>query len=62
MKVKELINQLQEDGWYLARTRGSHRQFKHRTKPGIVTIAGKMSAEMPSGTLNAILKHAGLKR
>ena len=62
MKVKELINQLQADGWYLARTRGSHRQFKHPAKPGTVTIAGNISADMPSGTLNAILKHAGLKR
>ena len=50
-----------EDGWYLARTRGSHRQFKHRTKPGLVTVAGKHGDDIAPGTLNSILKQAGLK-
>ncbi|MCG8448731.1 MAG: type II toxin-antitoxin system HicA family toxin [Pirellulales bacterium] len=45
----------------LARTRGSHRQYKHSHKPGIVTIPGKMSDELAPGTLNSILKQAGLK-
>jgi predicted RNA binding protein YcfA (HicA-like mRNA interferase family) len=62
MKVKEVIDRLQEEGWYLARTRGSHRQFKHPARTGIVSVAGKSSVEMPPGTLNAILKHAGLKK
>ena len=52
---------LEEDGWTLSRTRGSHRQFKHPTKPGLVTVAGKPSADVPKGTLNAILKQSGLK-
>ncbi len=39
MKVREVIKLIEEDGWYLARTRGSHRQFKHPTKSGLVTIA-----------------------
>jgi predicted RNA binding protein YcfA (HicA-like mRNA interferase family) len=43
MKVREVIKLIEEDGWYLARTRGSHRQFKHPTKSGLVTIAGKPS-------------------
>lgn len=61
MKVKQVIQQIEEDGWYLARTKGSHRQYKHSTKPGLVTIAGKLSDDLPPGTLNSILKQAQLK-
>jgi predicted RNA binding protein YcfA (HicA-like mRNA interferase family) len=61
MKVKEVIKLLEDDGWYLARTRGSHRQLKHLTKPGTVTVSGKPSVDVPPGTLNSILKQAGLK-
>ena len=50
MKVKELIKLLEEDGWYLARTRGSHRQFKHSTKRGLVTVAGKPNDDLGTGT------------
>jgi predicted RNA binding protein YcfA (HicA-like mRNA interferase family) len=61
VKVKEVIKLLEEDGWYLARTRGSHRQFKHASKAGAVTVSGKPSIDVPRGTLNSILKQAGLK-
>ncbi len=61
MKVKELLKLLEEDGWQLARTKGSHRQFKHPNKSGTITVAGKPSIEVPKGTLNAILKQSGLK-
>lgn len=61
MKVAEVIAALQADGWFLARMRGSHRQFKHPTKRGAVTVAGKPSLDLPPGTLNSILKQAGLK-
>ncbi|MGB9180434.1 MAG: type II toxin-antitoxin system HicA family toxin [Pyrinomonadaceae bacterium] len=61
MKVKEVIRLLEEDGWYLARTRGSHRQFKHPTKSGTVTVSGKPGIDVPPGTMNSILKQAGLK-
>ena len=61
MKVKEVLRTLHDDGWNLARTRGSHRQFKHATKLGIVTVSGKPSDDMAPGTLNNILKQAGLK-
>lgn len=61
MKVREVIELLQEDGWRLARTKGSHRQFKHPSKPGTVTVAGKSGLDMPPGTLNSVLKQAGLK-
>jgi predicted RNA binding protein YcfA (HicA-like mRNA interferase family) len=61
MKVREAILMIEEDGWYLKRTRGSHRQYKHDTKPGLVTIPGKMSDDLAPGTWNSILKQAGLK-
>ena len=61
MKVKELIKKLETDGWVQARMRGSHRQFRHPTKQGTVTVAGKPSVDIPPGTLNSILKQAGMK-
>ncbi len=61
MKVSEVLDLLRRDGWYLVATRGSHRQFKHPLKPGRVTVAGKPSGDLPPGTLNSILKQAGLK-
>ena len=62
MKVGELIRLLEENGWRLARTRGSHRQYRNPSKAGTVTVAGKPSLDVPPGTLNSILKQAGLKR
>lgn len=62
MKVKEVIKMIEKDGWHLVRIRGSHRQFHHQTKGGTVTIAGKERVEMPVGTLNSVLKQAGLKK
>jgi predicted RNA binding protein YcfA (HicA-like mRNA interferase family) len=62
MKVGDLLRRLLDDGWFLAATRGSHRQFKHATKPGRVTVAGKPSDDLAPGTVNSILKQAGLKR
>ncbi len=62
MKVSEALRMLNDDGWYLVATRGSHRQFRHLTKPGRVTVPGKPSDDLAPGTLNSILKQAGLKR
>ena len=62
MKAGDVIRMLTEDGWTLVATRGSHRQFKHPTKPGRVTVSGKASDDLAPGTLNSILKQAGLKR
>ncbi|MBI5849647.1 MAG: type II toxin-antitoxin system HicA family toxin [Planctomycetes bacterium] len=60
MKVREILRLLATDGWLLDRQRGSHRQLKHGSKPGVVTVAGKLSDELARGTLNSILKQAGL--
>jgi predicted RNA binding protein YcfA (HicA-like mRNA interferase family) len=62
MKVKELIKLIENDGWVLVRTKGSHRQFHHQTKSGTVTVAGKESLDVPIGTLNSVLKQSGLKK
>jgi predicted RNA binding protein YcfA (HicA-like mRNA interferase family) len=56
-----MIQLIESDGWYLVATKGSHRQFKHATKSGRVTIAGKFSDDLAPGTANSILKQAGLK-
>jgi predicted RNA binding protein YcfA (HicA-like mRNA interferase family) len=62
VKVKDLITLLETDGWREVRMKGSHRQFHHPAKPGTVTVAGKPSVDVPPGTLNGVLKQAGLKK
>jgi predicted RNA binding protein YcfA (HicA-like mRNA interferase family) len=52
---------IEADGWHQVRQRGSHRQFKHPAKPGLVTIAGKLGDDLATGTLNSVLKQAGLR-
>ncbi|MBD2139047.1 type II toxin-antitoxin system HicA family toxin [Anabaena sp. FACHB-1237] len=61
MKVKEVINLIESDGWYLVATEGSHRQFKHPVKHGKVTVSGEMRNDLKKGVLGSILKQAGLK-
>lgn len=61
MKVAEILERLKHDGWHLAATRGSHRQFKHDTKPGRVTVPGKPSDDLAPGTVSSIYKQAGWK-
>jgi predicted RNA binding protein YcfA (HicA-like mRNA interferase family) len=61
VKVRDILKLLEREGWYLARTRGSHRQYKHPVKRGLVTVAGKPNDELAPGTLASILKQAGLK-
>lgn len=61
MKVRDAIRLIEQDGWFLVRTRGSHRQYKHPDKRGRVTIAGHPSDDLAPGTWNSILKQAQLK-
>ncbi len=61
-KVREIIRLVERDGWLEVVTRGSHRQFKHREKPGRVTIAGKLSDDLSPAMENSILKQARLKK
>lgn len=60
-KIRDIIRQLEQDGWYLVATKGSHRQYKHPVKTGRVTIAGHLGDELAPGTLNSVLKQAQLK-
>jgi predicted RNA binding protein YcfA (HicA-like mRNA interferase family) len=61
IKVRQVIRRIEADGWRLVRQRGSHRQFKHATKPGRVTIAGNDGGDVKAGTLASILRQARLK-
>jgi predicted RNA binding protein YcfA (HicA-like mRNA interferase family) len=61
VKVRDLIRVIERDGWFWLRTKGSHHQYKHPIKPGLVTIPGRPNDELATGTLNNILKQAGLK-
>lgn len=60
-KVKEVIKMLEKDGWYIVEQEGSHRQFKHQTKKGRVTVNGKPSDTLTQDLLHSIWKQAGWK-
>ena len=60
-KVKQVIDLLERDGWFLVRTRGDHRQFKNKSRPGTVTVAGKPRQVLSQELLNSIWKQAGWK-
>jgi predicted RNA binding protein YcfA (HicA-like mRNA interferase family) len=62
VKIRDVIKMLEDDGWTVVRQRGSQRHFKHASKPGLVTVAGKPGDELARGTLNSVLKQAELKQ
>jgi predicted RNA binding protein YcfA (HicA-like mRNA interferase family) len=62
LTVREMLKLIEDDGWYLVSTRGSHRQYRHPTKKGRVTVAGKPSKTLPPGTERSILRQAGIDR
>jgi predicted RNA binding protein YcfA (HicA-like mRNA interferase family) len=62
MKIREVITLLENDGCYLVNQEGSHRQYKHTIKKGRVAVAGHPSHDLAPGTLNSILKQAGIKK
>ena len=61
MKIKEAIRMIENDGWFMVRIKGSHRQYGHSHKKGLVTIAGHLNDDLAKGTLNSIFRQAGLK-
>ncbi|MYH40826.1 MAG: type II toxin-antitoxin system HicA family toxin [Chloroflexi bacterium] len=61
-KVRDAIRVVERDGWYLMRTRGSHRHFRHPEKPGTVTIPGPLGSDLKPGTWRSIMRQAGLGR
>jgi predicted RNA binding protein YcfA (HicA-like mRNA interferase family) len=60
VKVSEILRLIGRDGWYLDRQKGSHRQYKHPSKRGLVTVAGKPGDDIHPKTRDSILKQAGL--
>jgi predicted RNA binding protein YcfA (HicA-like mRNA interferase family) len=60
LRIRDVIKLIEADGWRLTRTRGSHRQFKHLFKSGLVTIAGRPDLDLHPKTLKSILKQAGI--
>jgi predicted RNA binding protein YcfA (HicA-like mRNA interferase family) len=60
VKVREAIKRVEAAGWELARTRGSHRQYRHPSRPGVVTVAGKPSDTLHPKTWASIMRQAGL--
>jgi predicted RNA binding protein YcfA (HicA-like mRNA interferase family) len=61
VKVSEIIRILKKDGWYLAHQKGSHRQFRHPSKKGKVTVNGKLSDDRSGELLKSIERQSGLK-
>ena len=61
MKVREIIKRIEADGWQQVRQSGSHRHFRHPTKPGTTTIPGKASDDLHPKTQASILRQAGLR-
>ena len=61
MKVRDVLKRLSDDGWYVDRTRGSHRVLRHPTKTGIVVVAGRLGKDLAAGTLKSIWKQAELE-
>ena len=62
MKIRDVIKLIEADGWYLVTTKGSHRQYKHPTKSGRVTIAGHPNDDLAPGTLNSVFKQAQIQK
>jgi predicted RNA binding protein YcfA (HicA-like mRNA interferase family) len=60
VKIRDVIKALEQAGWVLVATRGSHRQFKHPLRPGRVTVAGRPSDDLAPGTLKSIARQSGM--
>jgi predicted RNA binding protein YcfA (HicA-like mRNA interferase family) len=61
MKVKEIIRLIEQKGWYQVSQKGSHRQYKHPSISGRVTVPGNLNDDLPKGTANSVFKQAGIK-
>jgi predicted RNA binding protein YcfA (HicA-like mRNA interferase family) len=64
LKYRDLIQQIQAAGWRFHRMgKGDHMIYRHPARPGSIVVAGagKMNRDVPTGTLNAILRQAGLR-
>jgi predicted RNA binding protein YcfA (HicA-like mRNA interferase family) len=57
---REIVRRLESEGWILVRTKGDHRQYKHPSKPGLVTVPHPKK-DLPIGTIRSIYRQAGWK-
>jgi predicted RNA binding protein YcfA (HicA-like mRNA interferase family) len=62
MKVRDIIKLIEDDGWFLVATKGSHRQYKHPVKAGRVTVPGHLGSDVAIGTLNSIYRQANIRK
>jgi predicted RNA binding protein YcfA (HicA-like mRNA interferase family) len=62
VKVREIIKELERDGWLQVRHRGSHRHYRHPTNPGTVTVPGAMGDDLHRELLGSIMRQAGIER
>ena len=62
MKVRDVVRLLESNRWRMVRQKGSHRAFRHPTKPMVVTVPGNWNDDLPIGTLKSILRKAELKQ
>lgn len=62
VKVREIIRELESDGWFQVRYKGSHRQLHHEVKPGTVTVPGALGDDLHRELLGSIVRQAGLER
>lgn len=62
VKVRQIIEELEDDGWVLVRQSGSHAQFRHPDKAGTVTVPGRLGDDLARGTVGSIVRQAGLPR
>lgn len=62
MKIRDVLKLIEADGWYRVKSKGGHRQFKHLTKPGRVTISGHPNDDLGPDTLSSIFKQASLSK
>lgn len=59
MDSKNAIAMIETDGWFLVRVKGSHHQFKHPFKKGVVTVKHPQK-DIPLPTFKSIKKQAGI--
>jgi predicted RNA binding protein YcfA (HicA-like mRNA interferase family) len=62
MKFRDVIRLIEDDGWYLVVTKGSHRQYRYTKKVGRVTIAGHLNDDLAPGTLSSVFKQAQIRK
>ncbi len=61
MKVKEVVKAIEQEGWFMIRRKGIHRQYRHIHRSGLLTISGRALDELADGSLKSISEQAGIE-